>query len=117
MAGVLTEGSRISCATNGVVSTSGESKLVVADNPVLVLAGVTGKTVGSCTTVTDTNTGLKQCANVAAVTAGRATKLTVGNAPVLLADTFAGTADGIHPSAPNLATLSAQANQTKMTAV
>ncbi|MGB3439803.1 MAG: hypothetical protein WBA97_13725 [Actinophytocola sp.] len=115
MAGVLTEGSRIACATNGAVSATGEAKLKVAGNPVLVLAGVAGKSVGSCTTVTDTNTGSKQCATVAAVTGGQATKLTVGNAPVLL-DTLAGTADGIHPP-PKPAALSAQANQTTMTAV
>lgn len=115
MAGVLTEESQITCATNGSVAATGESKLKIAGKPVLVLAGVAGKSVGSCTTVTDTNTGSKQCATVAAVTAGQATKLKVGNAPVLL-DTFAGTADGIHPP-PTPATLSAQAVQTTMTAV
>lgn len=116
MAGVLTEDSRITCATGGTVSATGEAKLRVAGKPVLLLAGVAGKSVGSCTTVTDPNTGLKQCTAVSAVTGGQATKLTVGGTPVLL-DTLAGNTDGIHPTAPTLATLSAQANQTTMTAV
>ena len=115
MPGVLTENSRITCATNGTVSTTGTAKLTVADSPVLVRAGVAGKSVGSCTTVTDTNTGLVKCAAVVAVTAGEAAKLKVGGAPVLL-DTFAGTTDGVHPSATP-ATLTAQARQTALTAV
>jgi hypothetical protein len=117
MAGVLTEGSKITCGTEGVVAARGQSKLTVDGKPVLVLDGVNGKEVKTCATVTDANTGLVKCSKVAAVAAGEAAKLTVGNAPVLLAETFAGTTDGIHPSGVPAAVLSAAANQTLMTAV
>lgn len=113
MAFVLTTSSRIVCGSQGAVSTSGQAKLTVGGVPVLVKAGVAGKSLSGCTVVTNASSGTKQCSTVASVSAGEATKLTVGGAAVML-DTLAGTADGLPTPG---AMLTATANQSKLKAV
>lgn len=113
MALVLTEDSRIACGSNGVVSKTGQSKLKVSGGKVLLLDGVSGKTISGCTVTTDTNTGTVQCQSVASVS-GVAAKLKVSAAAVLL-QTATGTTTGVHVP-PTPASLSFTANQTKLKA-
>lgn len=111
----LTENSRISCSAQGTVSPSGQSKLVVSNGKALVQGSVVGQAIAGCTTVPNTNTGAKPCTTVSTITSGPASKLTIANTPVLL-DTLAGQGDGTD-APPALHTISATANQSKLTAL
>ena len=115
MAEVLTTGSTVDCGHTGTVSTSGASKLKVAGNAVLLEDGVSGKSVSACVTQNVTNTGMKQCTTVTSVTMGKATKLKVGGAPVLLSS-LKGATDGTVGGSPQML-LKATAGQTKLKAV
>lgn len=117
MGAVLTTSSTVGCGhPPGTAAVAGTAKLTAATSPVLRKADVVGVTVGSCPLVTDPQTNIVTCVAVKSVTAGEATKLTVGGAPVLLADTFAGESSG--QSGPQLpGRLGATANQAKLKAL
>ena len=108
MAAVLTTGSSVTCAGGGTVSVSGESKLKVSGNGVLLKAGVQGKSIASCGTVPPPQTN-KPCTSVSSVSSGVATKLKVSGSGVLM-ESLSATADG------SLPTVSATASQTKLSA-
>jgi hypothetical protein len=115
MAGVLTTTSTVSCGHGGSVSTQGQRKLRAQGNPVLRQDGILSRSIPDCATVPDPNTTTVKCLTVTSVTAGLATKLKVGGAPVAL-DTLAGGTSGTVSGTPqNL--LSGIAGQTKLTAV
>src|SRR6266852_7198224 len=107
MANALTTGSQISCAHQGIASTTSSAKLTVGGNPVLLANGFSAWAIGGCTQV---GTGLTPCAKIAAISVGQATKLSVGGVAVLF-DSLVGTTNG---SPVN--TLSATANQSKLSA-
>ena len=110
MAKVLTEASVIGCGHGpGKVGVSGTGKLVVSQKPVLLKSGVDGKSVGAGATQQSNST--TPCKH-ASVTAGEASKLTIGGKPVLLDTLLKGATDG-NP----VGSLSAAANQNKLTAV
>jgi hypothetical protein len=122
MAAVLTTSSNITCSHSGGITPDGASKLKINGSPVVLKAGVAGKSVGPppCSVVTDPNTGTKQCLTVAAVSGGEASKLKVNGQPVLL-ETLSGTTDGTGPKPPDPPPalpngIKATANQTKLTA-
>lgn len=106
MPAVLTSSSSVTCAGQGTVSVSGESKLKVSGNGVLITAGVQGKSISNCGTKPPPQSN-KPCTSVTAVSAGVATKLKVGGSGVVMA-TLSATADGTLP------TVSATAGQTKL---
>ncbi|MBZ4422791.1 hypothetical protein [Myxococcus sp. RHSTA-1-4] len=109
MSGVLTKGSRVACShTGGVQTGPGGAKLTVKRQAVLRAADVAGRGVDSAACTNPVTQTTRKCTTVLAVTAGPATRLTVGNVPVLL-DTAAGTTDG-----PG--TLAVDAQQTKLKA-
>ena len=109
MSGVLTKGSRVACSHTASVATgAGGAKLTVKGKAVLRLGDVLGKSVDSASCTNPVTQTTRKCTTVVAVTAGPATRLTVGGLPVLL-DTAAGTTDG-----PG--TLSVAAQQTKLKA-
>ncbi len=115
MPAVLTTQSNVTCGHSpGRVSTSSPLKLRVGTAAVLVKAGVQGKSVGLCSTVTDPNSGAKQCTSVTSVTAGEANKLTAGGQKVVTA-ALAGGTDGTVGGTPQLL-LSATPAQSKLTA-
>src|SRR4051794_3371499 len=116
MASVLTTSSSITCSHSGGITPTGASKLKINGSPVVLKAGVAGKSVGPppCSVTTNTNTGTKQCSSVTAVSGGEASKLKVNGQPVLL-ETLSGTTDGTPPALPS--GLKATANQTKLTTV
>jgi hypothetical protein len=114
MADVLTKASSVTCGHQGAVATSGDSRLQVNDSPVLLQAGVVGKSVSAtppnkCTTQQSNST--KPCASVTSLTSGTASKLRIGGQPVLLQG-IAGTTDGNPPGQ-----LASTANQSKLKAV
>jgi hypothetical protein len=115
VARVLTTASSVDCGHGGTVSTTGEPKLRVAGAPVLLAAGINGKSVApSCTLVDNAETSTLKCRLVTSVTGGAATKLRVSGAPVML-DTLAGGTDGKASGTP-AQLLRATAGQTKMEA-
>src|SRR5918998_2407809 len=84
MATILTTGSKLACPHGGSVQLSaGRTQLTVDGKPVLAKADVMGKPISGCTTVTNPQTGAKQCMTVATVLAGEAQHLSVGGMPVL----------------------------------
>ncbi|SNS15197.1 hypothetical protein SAMN04488107_1625 [Geodermatophilus saharensis] len=104
MASVVTRASTVSCGhvlppKLGKVELTSTAKLKVGDNPVVL--GISGATVGDCGTVADPNTSTKPCTTATAA-AGFATKLKVGNQPVLL-ETLSGTTDGTVSGTPQTA--------------
>ena len=107
MAKVLTTDSTIDCGHEGTVGTSSSAKLRVDGAAVLVETGVAGKTIAGCT---QTGGPPTPCTAVAAISSGRATKLTAGGQPVML-DTLSGTTNGAPVGA-----LSATAGQDRLTA-
>jgi hypothetical protein len=105
MPAVLTEAAAVTCGHSGVVSTAGIPKLTVNNSPVLTKLGVAGHSVktGTCLTVLKTDSaGVvqdKPCSTVSGVTAGEASKLTIGKNPVLTTDLKGGT-DGLVAKEP-----------------
>ena len=95
----------------GSVSITSTAKLSVNGNPVLLKSGIVGKTVTGCKN-NPPPIGDTPCLNVTSVTAGEATKLTVGGSGVMLDSTLAGTTSGV-PSG----LLKATAGQSKLTAI
>jgi hypothetical protein len=98
------------------VATSSTAKLTVKLSPVLTESGIDGKAVTGCK-ITDV-TGpppSTHCKFVGKVTAGLATKLTVGKQPVVL-DSLKGTTDGVFQGTPQTA-LSGTSATPKLTAV
>jgi hypothetical protein len=112
MGSVLTKGSTIGCGhPPGQVSLmAAKSLLTVLGRAVLVKTDVAGATVEGCP-LKDTS-GSTQC-KTAVVTAGEATKLTVREVKVMLADTLAGNSQG----APPPSKLTVLKVQTMLTAV
>lgn len=108
MPAVLTTASSVTCAAQGKVSVSGESKLKVSGNGVLLKAGVQGKSISACGTVPPPPSN-KPCTTVSSVASGEARKLKVGGSGVLTA-LLAATSEGTLP------TVSATANQSKLSA-
>ncbi len=124
MVAVLTIDSDVLCGTEaptahgGTVAISSTAKLTVNNAPVLLETSVVGQTVSGCSTPDDMSKGTVSCQLVSAITRGQATKLTVGTQPVLLASVV-GQTTGAPPGTPSNppGTLSAEANQTKLTAI
>ena len=115
---VITESSTIVCAHHGTVTfTASQQKLKVGGQAVLVTTDVSTGLISGCKTPLNPQTGTKPCLKVVSLIAGAATKLKVGNAPLLLPvllDTATGMTDGVAPT-PN--TWSVQsAGQTKFDA-
>lgn len=114
---VLTTGSEVLCGIQaaashgGNVSVTSSAKLKVNGNSVLVRSSVEGKPVAGCQTPNDSTKSLKTCTSATSVTAGEASKLTVGGQPALL-DTVTGITDGNPPG-----TVPADAKQDKLTAI
>jgi hypothetical protein len=125
MPNVLTAKSAVLCgqkdpttgAHGGAVQVQSTAKLTVGNAPVLLLSSINGKPIPPtlCGTVLNTNQGNKPCSTVTAVTAGAATKLTVGAAPVML-DGLTGTTDGTLAGVLQ-AKLTATAGQTKLSSI
>ena len=112
MGATLTKASDVECGHAGVVSVTGSAKLTVGGQSVLVQSDVASKSISNCTTVTNPQTGTKQCTTVLSVSpTSLATKLTVGGVPVVLAS-LTGATDGVPPGK-----LQAVAGQSKLTAI
>jgi hypothetical protein len=120
---VLTTTSTVGCGHlppppgSGVVQVQSTAKLRVAGAPVLLLGSIANKPLVPLTcgiVVSQTNV---KCTKVAAVTAGTATKLTVGGQPVVLDTTLKGSTDGTLGGVTPQLLLAAVANQTKLTSV
>jgi len=124
MGSVLTTDSSIKCASaptppgtpspsvplhGGSVAKAGTSKLKVNGISVLLKSGI-GPNVSDCHTANNPPTTIP-CTS-ATITAGEATKLKVGGSVVMLVDLLMGTTVGTPPGI-----LSADANQTKLTAI
>jgi hypothetical protein len=84
---VLTKANMLTCAYRGTIS-PGDSKLLAGGQSVLTKSSVEGKAVAACKASASQQ---PSCATVGSVTAGAATKLTVGGAAVLLSGMIAGT--------------------------
>jgi hypothetical protein len=109
---VLTKESTVECGHGGTVSTTGSAKLTVNQKGVLLKDGLDNGTVSSaCSNVVDTSKNLAKCATLTA-SGGEATKLTVGDKPVMLASVI-GSTDGKPPTPPP----KIEAVQTKLTAI
>ena len=120
MPGVLTAGSNVTCGHSpGKVTTTGSPKMSVSNQPVLLKLGIMGKPVSGCSTPPAADVSgptAKPCTSVTTVSTGEATKLTIGNQPVML-DTLAGQTDGMVGKVTPQLLLSATAIQTKLTAI
>ena len=115
MAGVLTTASNVTCGHGpGRVSATGEQRFTVSGAQVLLKAGIEGKSVSGCTTVTNSNSADLMCPSVSSVTQGEATKLFVGSSAVVL-DTLRGATNCTVGGTPQ-DKLAATANQSKLTA-
>jgi hypothetical protein len=110
MTAVLTTGSRVACSSQGTVQTSSNAKLSVNGRPVLLKAGIASKSIAGCSHPVDSSKGIAACTTVASVS-GFAGKLTVGGAGVALAS-LSGMGDSTNP----IDTISASAQQSKLTA-
>lgn len=123
MPNVLTTNSTVGCGHlppppgTGVVQVQSAAKLRVNNAPVLLLDSIADKTIttGTCGTVVN-QTSVK-CTKVSAVTAGGATKLTVGKSPVMLETTLKGSTNGTVGGVTPQPTLAAVAGQSKLTSV
>jgi len=117
MPNVLTVNSTVGCGHpppppgSGVVQVTSDARLRVAGGSVLLLAGVSGRTVSSACG-TQPATGFVKCTQVTSVSGGLSTKLTVGKLAVLLSSLKGGT-NGLVSNAPQLL-LAAVANQDKL---
>lgn len=111
MSGVLTIGSQVTCSFQGTVQTSSNAKLTVNGAPVLLATGIAGKSIAGCTHPTSSSPTATPCTTVASLSGGLSSKLTAGSSPVVL-DSVAGFGDSVNP----IDTISAQAQQTKLTA-
>lgn len=139
---VLTTSSDVNCGhpsttpppTPGKVQTKSTAKLKVNGDPVLLESSIAGKSISGCGTLpkkdnsgTDTDlpcskvSAVPQMVPVApdpappAITAGRSTKLKVGEEPVML-DTLAGKTDGMVGKLTPQTLLSGKAGKNKLTA-
>ncbi|SRR6266567_133831 len=111
MAKVLTEGSTVVCPHKGPIKfTASQHLLAVDKQAVLVTDDINNVTI-NCPIQTDLSKNLKKC-SLLSLASGAATKLTVGNKPVLL-ETAKGATDGL--PAGTWSVLSA--GQTKLDAV
>jgi hypothetical protein len=103
---VLTKVDSISCTVgNGIVSPTGDSKLLVAGSDVLTVAKLQGQAVSGC--VPPGSPPPPSCASVGTIISGSSTKLIVSGSPALLDQTSASsnTPPG-HPIGPISATQS-----------
>lgn len=114
---VLTTKSTVACGHTGKVKADSSTRLTVDGAPVL-LASTAGKTISGCIVPDNANPPTKHCTSVTSVTAGEASKLSVGGTSVVL-DLLTGFSDGVlnpqaPPPGPPLA--AAVANQTRLRA-
>jgi hypothetical protein len=112
MGKVLTSSATITCSHGGTVKpVPSQQKLTVDGTPVLVDGDLVGATVSGCTNVPPPQ-GRVPCSATTSMSAGAATKLTVGGKGVLL-----DSASGQTNSTPAPGTFSvSDAGQTKLTA-
>jgi hypothetical protein len=109
MAKVLTADVSLSCTVgHGSVQASGAGKLVIAGQPVLTVAGVTGATVAGC--APPGSPPPPPCTAVGSLLSGQAAKLFVSGSPVLLDQCTAKGAPQPHAIGP------ASASQSKLEA-
>jgi hypothetical protein len=114
---VLTEQSSLACANQGTVKpTATQSKLTVAGAKVLVDGDLAQAPISLCTTVTNANTGTKQCMMIVSAEGGVSAKLKVAGKGVLLG-AITGKTDGIVPAQGGVQTWSVKdAGQSKLKA-
>ena len=95
MTQILTTGSKLNCPHGGTVKlSSGRPQLTVDGKPVLAKRDVQDRPISGCATVTNPQTGTKQCLTVKSVLAGEAQHLSVGGLAALTADAN-GLTDGL----------------------
>ena len=119
MAGVLITSSTVICGHSGNVAVTSTQKLKVSNNPVLVKASISGKSISGCATPAASDPSgptAKPCTTVSSVGSGEATKLKVNGQAVML-DTLSGTTDGMAAKITPQTLLSATAGHTKLTAI
>lgn len=120
-------GSVVNCGhPPGKVKTESLAKLVVNGSRVLLESSIDGKSVVGCGIQPASDPGgpvAVKCTNASAIpatlpaiTAGRATKLTVGGSPVIL-ETLKGMTNGMQARITPQRLLSATASQDKLTAI
>jgi hypothetical protein len=117
MPNVLTTNSTVVCGHpaggGGVVQVQSQAKLTVAGASVLVPDGIGAKSMSTLCGIPLPPAANKKCTKVISVSAGSATKLTVGGAPVVL-QTLGGSTDGTLDGVTPQLLLAAVANQEKL---
>lgn len=119
MSNVLTMASDVTCGHKGKVTVASIAKLTVNGNPVLLSNSIADKLVASCATppaADPSGPTAKPCTSVTGISAGEATKLTVGGQPVML-DTLKGETDGMVAKTTPQTFLAAIAGQVKLSTV
>ena len=115
-------GSTVTCGHGpGKVLTSSSAKLTVNSNYVLLENSINNQSIDpNCSIVpavdSSGTTTASKCTKVLAVTAGQATKLTVGGKPVILDTTLKGNTDGMVAKVTPQTLLGGKATQSKLTA-
>lgn len=118
MPNVLTTQSTVACGHGGTAAVVSSAKLAVNGMPVLLEAGVAGATIGACGTTPAADASgptAAPCSAVSTVDSGRAAKLTVDGAPVLL-DSLTGSTNGMVAKLTPQTLLTATAGQQKLSA-
>jgi hypothetical protein len=122
MSNVLTTSSNVTCGHGPAkVLTSSSAQLTVNGSPVLLESSIKNQSIdANCSTVPASDnsgpTAIK-CTRVLAVTAGQATKLTVGGKPVILDTTLKGYTNGMVAKVTPQTLLGGMALQSKLTAL
>jgi hypothetical protein len=95
---------------------SSSAKLTVGEKPVLLSNQVSSWSISGCTTVTNPQSGTKQCLTVVSESGGDAAKLSAGGVAVLL-DSAVAQSDGAPPPPPAGPVMIIQAGESKLQAV
>ena len=110
MSFAITVGSDVECPDHGVPAMSSSAKLTVSSEPVVVEDDLLAASIGGCTQAPPPPTNVA-CAKVTTLSAGEASKLTVGGRAVLL-DSLTAITSGV----PRNQLTCKDARQTKLTA-
>jgi hypothetical protein len=111
--------SQVVCGHGGTVAVQSTTKLGIASHPVLLASSIDSRSISGCQTLPASDaTGPTAiaCSAVSAITAGSATKLTVGGQPVIL-ETLAGDTNGMVNKVTPQTLLAGTADQNKLTSV
>lgn len=111
-------GGTLTCGHGGIAAvTTAKARLKVSESDVLLKGEEVSLAFATCTNQTTTNTPVPSPCVSQAVTAGTATKLTVGGVPVLLGSSTGTTRPSVTPSTTGPFTWSVGApGQSKLTA-